>query len=136
MRSPLKRFGSDEAAIKWRLLVVDDQEQMRSAFQRVFALEGFSVTAAGTGSRALELVSSQSFDLVLLDVNMPDMDGFTVLEKLRKLPGLEGMPVIMVTGMVDSASVLRGKTLGVDDYLIKPYRIGELLARVGKCLNR
>jgi DNA-binding response OmpR family regulator len=75
------------------------------------------------------------FDLVLLDVNMPDMDGFSVLAKMREIPELTSMPVIMVTGVVDSQSVFRGKKLQVSDYLVKPYRIADLLKRVDRCLN-
>jgi two-component system response regulator MprA len=123
------------AGKQWRLLVVDDHEQIRSALKRALSFEGYDVIAAGSGSRALDLLAKGVFDLVLLDVNMPDMDGFSVLEKIREAPQLASMPVIMVTGVVDSQSVIRGKQLRVSDYLIKPYRIADLLARVDRCLN-
>ncbi len=127
---------SNSTGKPWRLLVVDDQEQMRSAVQRVFSFEGFEVIAAGTGSRALELLGTSSFHLVLLDVNMPDMDGFTVLARLREQLRLVDLPVIMVTGMVDETSVLKGKAHGVADYLVKPYKIADMLSRVSRVLSK
>lgn len=127
---------SNPAGRPWRILTVDDQEQMRAAVQRVLSCEKFDVVAAATGSRALELLTSEDFDLVLLDVNMPDLDGFSVLAKLRQIDRLVSLPVIMVTGMVDEGSVLRGKAHGVSDYLIKPYKLVDLLARIDRCLLR
>ena len=109
---------------------------MRAAVQRVLTFEKIDVTVAASGSRALELLASDDFDLVLLDVNMPDVDGFSVLEKLRKTSRLADLEVIMVTGMVDQRSVLKGKEHGVSEYLVKPYKIVDLLARVDRCLLR
>jgi DNA-binding response OmpR family regulator len=120
----------------WRILTVDDQDSMRAAVQRVLTFEKIDVTVAASGSRALELLASDDFDLVLLDVNMPDVDGFSVLEKLRKTSRLADLEVIMVTGMVDQRSVLKGKEHGVSEYLVKPYKIVDLLARVDRCLLR
>jgi two-component system alkaline phosphatase synthesis response regulator PhoP len=119
----------------WRLLVVDDQEQIRNSLKRALEFEGYDVMTAGSGGRALDLLATAVFDLVLLDVNMPDIDGFSVLAKMREIPELSGMLVIMVTGVVDSQSVVRGKKLQVSDYLVKPYRIADLLKRVERCLN-
>jgi len=118
-----------------RLLVIDDQEEMRSALSRTLALEGFEVTLAATGSRALEVLNGAFFDLVLLDVHMPDMDGFSVLEKMRERPESVTLPVIMVTGADDTGSVLQGKKLGISDYLVKPYRVADLLSRIERCLR-
>jgi two-component system alkaline phosphatase synthesis response regulator PhoP len=119
----------------WRLLVVDDHEQIRSSLKRALEFEGYDVVTAGSGGRALDLLATAVFDLVLLDVNMPDLDGFSVLAKMREVPDLAAIPVIMVTGVVDSQSVFRGKKLQVSDYLVKPYRIADLLKRVERCLN-
>lgn len=118
------------------LLVVDDQEEMRSALNRTLRLEGFEISQAATGGRALELLNGAFFDLVLLDVHMPDMDGFSVLAKMRDKPESVTLPVIMITGAGDADSVLRGKTLGVSDYLVKPYRVAELLSRIERCLQQ
>ncbi len=126
---------SISAGKSWRLLVVDDHEQIRSSLKRALEFEGYDVATAGSGGRALDLLATAVFDLVLLDVNMPDMDGFSVLAKMREIPELTSMPVIMVTGVVDSQSVFRGKKLQVSDYLVKPYRIADLLKRVDRCLN-
>lgn len=132
----MRNTGLPEAnARKRRLLVVDDQEEMRSVLARTLSLEGFSVTVAATGSRALELLNADFFDLVLLDVHMPETDGFSVLTAMRNRPNSVTLPVIMVTGADDSASVLRGKDLGVMDYLVKPYRVTDLLTRIQRCLD-
>jgi DNA-binding response OmpR family regulator len=126
---------SVSAGKAWRLLVVDDHEQIRSSLKRALEFEGYDVVTAGSGGRALDLLATAVFDLVLLDVNMPDLDGFSVLAKMREIPESAGIPVIMVTGVVDSQSVFRGKKLQVSDYLVKPYRIADLLKRVDRCLN-
>lgn len=119
-----------------RILVVDDQEEMRSSLSRTLSLEGFQVMLAATGSRAVELVNSEYFDLILLDVHLPDMDGFAVLAKIRERLCSSILPVIMVTGADDSSSVLRGKELMISDYLVKPYRIAQLLSRINTCLEK
>lgn len=123
------------AGSAWRVLVVDDHEQIRSALKQVLSFEGYNVMTAGSGARALDLLATAAFDLVLLDVNMPVLDGFGVLARMRDTPELAEMPVIMVTGVVDSASIQRGRQLRVSDYLVKPYRTADLLSRVERCLG-
>ncbi|MCG2575451.1 response regulator [Dechloromonas sp. XY25] len=108
---------------------------MRGTLSRMLWLEGFEVILAATGSRALELLGTAFFDLVLLDVHMPDVDGFTVLSKIRERPESFTLPVIMLTGADDRDSVLRSKQLGISDYLVKPYRVTDLLSRIDRCLD-
>lgn len=127
---------ANPAGRPWRILTVDDQESIRTAVQRVLTFEKAEVVVAASGSRALELLANAEFDLVLLDVSMPDIDGFSVLAKMRESTRLLELPVIMVTGMVDQRSVLKGKELKVSDYLLKPYKVVDLLARVDRCLQR
>lgn len=126
---------TSDAGSRKRILVADDHAEMRSVLQRALSLEGFDVDVAATGARALELLNSTVFHLVLLDVHMPEMGGFAVLAHMRGTMSLSALPVIMVTGAVDSESVMQGKKLGITDYLVKPYRIADLLARVKHSLN-
>jgi len=128
-------MSSRTAGKRGRVLIAEDQDQMRNTLSRVLNLEGFEVVVASNGLKALDAaLGPDPFDLLLLDVNMPEMDGFEVLEKIRKTPELEGLPVIMVTGHVDSASVMRGVELKVNEYLVKPYKINDLMNRVNRCL--
>lgn len=118
-----------------RILIAEDQDQMRNAMSRALNLEGFEVVVTSNGSRALDaILGPDPFDLVLLDVNMPEMNVFEVLERIRKTPDMQNLPVIMVTGHVDSASVMRGVELKVNDYLVKPYKLVDLMNRVNRCL--
>lgn len=128
-------MSSRTAGKRGRVLIAEDQDQMRNTLSRVLNLEGFDVVVASNGLKALDAaLGPDPFDLLLLDVNMPEMDGFEVLEKIRKTPELESLPVIMVTGHVDSASVMRGVELKVNEYLVKPYKINDLMNRVNRCL--
>lgn len=118
-----------------RVLIAEDQDQMRNVLSRALILEGFEVVATSNGARALDIIlGPDSFDLVLLDVNMPEMDGFSVLERIRQTPDMGSLPVIMVTGHVDSVSVMRGVELKVSDYLVKPYKLVDLISRIDRCV--
>ena len=117
-----------------RLLVIEDEIAMRTALVRTLAAEGYSVRAAADGIEGLEMACVESFDLVLLDVMMPGLDGFAVCRALRER-GRE-MPVLMLTakGQVDDR--VAGLDSGADDYLMKPFSLRELLARVRALLRR
>ena len=118
-----------------RLLVADDQAEMRQNLARALRLEGFEVHATSNGKRALELINEEGpFDLALLDINMPEADGFTVLKTLRASEENRSLPVILITGEVDHGSVVQGKELGANDYLVKPYKIADLLQRIRNCI--
>lgn len=117
-----------------RLLVIEDEMPMRTALVRTLAAEGYRVREAVDGVSGLELACTESFDLVLLDVMMPGLDGFAVCKALRGR-GRE-MPVLMLTakGQVDDR--VAGLDSGADDYLMKPFSLRELLARVRALLRR
>lgn len=119
-----------------RVLVAEDQDMLRNTLSRLLGMEGFEVVATSNGARALSAVlgATKPFDLALLDVNMPEIDGFSLLEKIRKTPAVADLPVIMLTGHVDSASVMRGMQLKVNEYLVKPYKIADLMDRINRCL--
>lgn len=117
-----------------RLLIIEDELPMRTALVETLSAEGYRVRAADDGLSGLELACSESFDLVLLDVMMPHLDGYEVCRSLRRRG--KDMPVLMLTakGMVDDR--VEGLDCGADDYLVKPFSLRELLARVRALLRR
>lgn len=117
-----------------RILVADDERAMREVLLDTLQAEGYRVAGASDGEEALELVFAREFDLVLLDVMMPRLDGFAVCAEMRKR-GLT-VPVLMLTarGMVEDR--VRGLDCGGDDYLVKPFSLRELLARMRALTRR
>jgi adenylate cyclase len=119
------------------LLVVDDNEDNRYTLTRRLAREGYaSVTTATNGREALALLRAKPIDLVLLDIMMPDMNGYEVLEHLKADPQLRHIPVIMISAVDEVESVIRCVELGAEDYLSKPFNPTLLRARVGASLER
>ena len=119
------------------ILVVDDNENNREMLSRRLAREGYrQVTLAVDGRQALELLASQKFDLVLLDIMMPEVDGYQVLETLKADPKRRDIPVIMISALDEMASVIRCIELGAEDYLPKPFDATLLRARVGASLEK
>ena len=118
------------------VLVVDDDPVNRSMLSRSLEADGHEVTTVESGAEALEIVGSQAFDVVLLDVVMPGMDGYQVLERLKVDPELRHLPVVMVTAVDDLASAVRCIELGADDYLSKPVDPVLLGARVRAGLTK
>ena len=113
-----------------RILVVDDEELNRDMLSRRLTKKGYEVTLAESGAEALRQVDDQDFDLVLLDIRMPGMDGNEVLEALRKTYSPLQLPVIMVTAEVDSSTMVKSLGLGADDYVTKPIDMPVLVARM------
>lgn len=118
------------------ILVVDDNEANRDVLSRRLRRQGHSVTVAENGRQAFDLVRRQAFDLVLLDVMMPEMNGYQVLEELKTDPALRHIPVIMISALDDLDSVVRCIELGAEDYLYKPFNPVLLRARVGATLEK
>jgi DNA-binding response OmpR family regulator len=120
-------------AKKTTILAADDDPQLLRLVTRNLQLEGYDVLEASDGQQALELIESDSPDLVLLDVMMPKMDGFTVCYRVREF---SSVPIIIVTARGQDQDKVRGLDLGADDYLTKPFSVDELLARVRAVLRR
>src|SRR5215470_10939986 len=119
------------------LLVVDDIEDNRFALSRRLARQGYlNVTTAADGRQALELLNSRPFDLVLLDIMMPKVNGYEVLAAMKANERLRHIPVIMISAVDEIDSVVRCIELGAEDYLFKPFNPTLLRARVGACLER
>jgi two-component system KDP operon response regulator KdpE len=118
-----------------KVLVVDDAPEVVDSVRMGFAVQWreVDVISAGTGKEALDLVEHESPDLVLLDVGLPDMDGFKVLEEIRFF---SDVPVVMLTARDDTIDKVRGLELGADDYVTKPFNHLELLARIKAVLRR
>jgi len=116
------------------LLVVDDEDNLRSMLAAALRHHGFAVTTSENGRQALEVVARERPDLVLLDVMMPDLDGFEVCRRMRA----EGdrTPVLFLTARDATEDKVRGLTLGGDDYLHKPFSLDELVARAHAILRR
>jgi two-component system, OmpR family, response regulator len=118
-----------------RVLVVDDEESITQLLCTALRYEGFTTASAGTGREALGTASSFRPDLVLLDVMLPDIDGFEVH---RRLTGSVSprLPVIFLTARREADDRIRGLTIGADDYVVKPFSLEELIARVRAVLRR
>ncbi|WP_370415210.1 response regulator transcription factor [Streptomyces fradiae] len=116
-----------------RLLLVEDDDHVAAALSAILARHGFTVTHARNGEEALQAVlpaahgERPSYGVILLDLGLPDQDGYQVCGRIRKLTST---PVIMVTARADVRSRIHGLNLGADDYVVKPYDTGELLARI------
>jgi signal transduction histidine kinase len=118
------------------LLVVDDNETNRDLLSRRLQRQGYSVAAAANGREALERLAAEQFDLVLLDIMMPEMDGYEVLERLKGDPELRHLPVIMISALDEIDSVVRCIEIGAEDYLSKPFNPVLLQARIGASLEK
>ena len=110
-----------------RILVVDDEEKIRTIIRKYAEFEGYDVTEAKDGIEALQLCRSQDFDVIILDIMMPKIDGFSTCRKIREI---KTTPVIMLSARGEESDRIHGFEMGVDDYVVKPFYMGELLARI------
>ena len=124
------------AALKAHLLVVDDNETNRDVLSRRLEREGYRVSSAENGRHALRMVRETAFDLVLLDIMMPEIDGFQVLSQMKADPALHDIPVIMISALDEIRSVVRCIETGAEDYLNKPFDPVLLRARIGASLEK
>ncbi|MFT4148347.1 MAG: response regulator transcription factor [Micrococcaceae bacterium] len=117
-----------------RLLVVDDEPNIRELLATSLRFAGFEVISASNGREALEIAESHSPDLAVLDVMLPDMDGFTVTRRLRAAG--RHFPVLFLTARDDNEDKVTGLTVGGDDYVTKPFSLDEVVARIRAVLRR
>ena len=117
-----------------RVLVVDDEPDVREALEQALELEGNRVTTAVDGLDALTRLDGGEFEAIVLDVLMPNLDGFEVCRRLRNAGNRT--PILVLTARDSEEDIIRGLDLGADDYLVKPFVLGELLARVRALVRR
>src|SRR5690348_7559879 len=113
---------------KFSILLVEDEENLQDTLKLNFELEGYEVTSAYGGEQALKAIHNEYFDLIILDVMLPDIDGITVCENIR-LTNTE-IPILMLSAKNQSKDRILGLKKGADDYLTKPFSLEELLLRV------
>jgi len=124
----------NDESLKWRkILVVDDEERMVRFIRLNLEHDGFIVVEAFNGKQALQRLRDATPDLILLDIMMPDLDGFEVLQMIREI---NNVPVIMLTAKGEEDDRVRGLELGADDYITKPFSPRELVSRVKAVLRR
>ncbi len=119
-----------------KVLIVDDNEDNRIVLARRLERQGLAVDAAENGRKAIERLRSDAFDLLLLDIMMPEMNGYQVLEHLKSDPELRDVPVIVISAVDEMESVVRCIELGAEDYLTKPFNRVLLKARIGAVLEK
>lgn len=119
--------------MKAEILIVEDEVEIADLISLYLGSEGFSTLHAASAEEALERLSGRSFDLVILDINLPGMDGFEFLQKIRKS---HGIPVVIVSARQDDADMILGLGIGADDYVTKPFSPKVLVARVRANLRR
>ncbi len=119
--------------MKLSVLIVEDEALMRDVIKDYFEADGYEVTEAGDGLEALDLVEEKEFDLILLDIMLPEIDGFSVCRKIRKT---KDVPIIMITARSEEDDKLTGYELGADDYVTKPFSPKVLLAKANALIRR
>lgn len=116
-----------------KLLIVDDEEKIREVITEYAEFEGYSASQARDGMEAVKMVKEEDFDLIIMDIMMPRLDGFSAVKEIRKT---KNVPVIMLSARTEEYDKLFGFELGADDYVVKPFSPKELMARVNAVLKR
>ena len=116
-----------------RILVVDDEERIRTIIKKYAEFEGYDVTEAANGIEAVQICKEQDFDLIVLDIMMPELDGFSTCKKIREN---KDIPIIMLSARGEEYDKIHGFELGIDDYVVKPFSPKELMMRVNAVLKR
>jgi DNA-binding response OmpR family regulator len=117
-----------------RILLVEDEDSLAIGLEYNLSEEGYVVTIASDGHQALKYIDSESYDLILLDIMLPYLDGFTVAKKVRER--FPQIPILMLTARTAAKDRIKGLELGADDYLTKPFHLKELLLRIHGMLRR
>ena len=121
---------------KAKILIVEDEPEIANTMAVRFQKNNFKVITAKNGLTGLEKALSERPDIILLDVMMPEMNGIEMLEKMRKNPAGKEIPVIMVTASSNSPDIKRAMASGIEDYVVKPFDLGELTKRIKTLLEK
>ena len=116
-----------------RILVVDDELRVRDLIKKYAKFEGYEISEASNGLQALELCRDQNFDIVIMDVMMPELDGFSACKEIRKF---SNVPIIILSARGEEYDKIHGFEFGIDDYVVKPFSPRELMMRVAAVLKR
>ncbi len=116
-----------------KILVVDDEEKIRAIIRKYGEFEGYEVTEVCDGMEAIEICKKQDFDVMILDVMMPELDGFSTCREIKKI---KDIPVIMLSARGEEYDRIHGFELGIDDYVVKPFSPKELMMRVKVVIGR
>lgn len=119
-----------------RILIIEDDVNIRGNTAELLELEGYLVTTASNGRTGLEKIKRETPDLILCDLLMPEMDGFSVLGHIAQDPDLKRIPFVLFSVRSEKIDVKAGIDAGADDYLTKPFELEDLLASIGKCLKK
>lgn len=117
----------------YKVLIVDDEQAIRELVAKYCVLEGFSYGEAGDGLEAIQKVKEGSYDIVVMDVMMPELDGFSAVREIRKFSSL---PIIMLSARTETYDKIHGFEIGADDYIGKPFSPKELMLRISAVMNR
>ena len=117
----------------YKLCIVDDEEKIRALIKKYALFEGYEVKEAENGMQAIEMCQREDFDLVVMDIMMPELDGFSACKKIREF---SEVPVIMLSARGEEYDKIHGFEIGVDDYIVKPFSPKELMMRVQAVLKR
>ncbi len=123
-------LGLRKKASKTKILVVDDEPNIVQTLQDRLEMNEYEVVTAGNGREGLQKFEQERPDVILLDVIMPIMDGHEMLEMLRKQPGGQDVSVIMLTARSQTQDIARANACGIDDYIVKPFDLSELLEKI------
>lgn len=116
-----------------RILIVDDEEMIRTVIREYATFEGYEVEEAATGMEAIDICKKEDFDVVVMDLMMPGIDGFTAYENIKKI---KPIPALILSAKGEEYDKLYGFRLGIDDYVVKPFSPKELMARLGVIISR
>lgn len=117
----------------YRILMVDDEEKIRAFVKKYAAFEGHEVTEAGNGMEAVEICKTKDFDIIIMDIMMPELDGFSACREIRKT---KSTPIIMLSARGEEYDRINGFETGIDDYVVKPFSPKELMLRVDAIMRR
>lgn len=125
-------MNGDDAV--YNILVVDDEERIRNVIKKYAEFEGYNISEASDGIEAIEKCKNNEFDLVILDVMMPELDGFTTCLKIKEIK--KNLPIIMLSARGEEYDKIHGFELGIDDYVVKPFSPRELMMRANVVISR
>ena len=119
-----------------RILIAEDELDIRELIKITLSFSGFEVVAAEDGRRAVELAQDGTYDLIMMDVQMPHMDGYQACREIKKMPQLRHVPVVFLSAKGQSSEVNEGLGAGAIDYMLKPFAPDELITRINQILEK